>query len=587
MKHRTSNPKAVLPQGRQRLRWDLRGAVSIVFAVCLMPLLIAVSVGIDFSRMADSRTALQRAVDNAAISGAAAYSVNAQAAQTKAIVSAESTFCQATVKLPAGTTLVGAGTQACSTSTGGPTVTTQIGGFVAGTPGVVKSGCSATTPVVSGVTCGFIVTVSASLTLPTTLPVIFGASKTLTVTAIAANPFVNIGTAMSAQVYGSPWNNNSIWVYPLLLDANGNPDFTTNAGAIPGLPSGWYPADASAGGCTSATACGTVGTAAGANCAGNAEPSCLLSPQPTGCTDNPLQFVCGDFTMLATTYFFGQCTVSAPCYPNGMGTYPEIINGVVQNPQAPPSVVTATTPIGIAFQSIAGAGQYNGYFYTANDAQPTSSNASSNGCWVPGSAVYNTYAAVFDDSSDLFSTAQPLNYEVDYPKVTHWFYSSYLANPTALAPTEGEILSQLHPLTSPQGKSYNVRVPTVGKYVAGQATAVPAPSLCESGNSISDVYTLTNYPTSGATNGALFILKQAAGTPFVDASTTGYTNQYFTPANTPGYQYSALSCQAYGNNVFTFYWNDMGGQPGGDNLNYQDGTVQIACSGTSFVLLIG
>ena len=577
MKHRTSNPKAVLPQGRQRLRWDLRGAVSIVFAVCLMPLLIAVSVGIDFSRMADSRTALQRAVDNAAISGAAAYSVNAQAAQTKAIVSAESTFCQATVKLPAGTTLVGAGTQACSTSTGGPTVTTQIGGFVAGTPGVVKSGCSATTPVVSGVTCGFIVTVSASLTLPTTLPVIFGASKTLTVTAIAANPFVNIGTAMSAQVYGSPWNNNSIWVYPLLLDANGNPDFTTNAGAIPGLPSGWYPADASAGGCTSATACGTVGTAAGANCAGNAEPSCLLSPQPTGCTDNPLQFVCGNFTMLATTYFFGQCTVSAPCYPNGTGTYPEIINGVIQNPQAPPSVITATTPIGVAFESIAGAGAGEDYGFGKQN---------SNGCWLPGGAVYNTYAAEFDDPSNTFSITQPNANEIDYPKVTHWFYSSYLANPAPVAPTEGEILSQLHPLTSPMGGAYNLRIPTVGQYATAPTNPSPLATVCEAGNSAADTYGMTTFPTSGATNGSLFILEQAVGSPFIQASSTGYVGEFFTPADTPGHQYAALSCQAYGNNVFTFYWNDMGGQ-GADNLNYQDGTVQVACSGTSFVLLIG
>ena len=580
------------------LRADRRGTVSLLFAICLVPLVLAMSVAVDYSRLVDSRAALQRSVDNAALSGAAAYSVNAAAAQTKAIVSATAVFCQMSAKMPAGSAVTGAGNQTCPGATAGPSVTTQVGGFVAGTPGIAPSSCSSTTPVVGGVTCGFIVTVSASATISTILPAYFGATKTVTANAIAANPFINLGKAMTAQVYGTPWNNNSIWVYPLLLDSNGDPDFVTNPGAIPGLPTTFFPADASASGCASITSCGSTGTPAGLNCASSNPLSCPGTAP--GCTDNPNQFICGDFTMLATTYWNSQCPASAPCYPSGpTGSYPEIINGIIQNPQAPPSIVTATTPIGIAFQSIAGAGINSGYGYQSTKQQqlnpgyqlnPAPSASAAYSCLYPGDATYTSVSQIFSTSNNAYNPSSPKTNAMDWPKVTHWFYSSYLAN--GYAPSEGEILSQLNPLATPAGsgpsKTYNTRIPLVGQDSTN--AFVPTLPACDTTPAY-DEFLLTTFPTSGATNGSLFILEQAAGSAFIQASTTGYTGKYFTPSGTPGYQYAALSCQAYGNNQFTFYWNDMGGVfgtfDGGDNLNYQDGTVTVACSGTSFVLLIG
>ncbi len=571
---------------------DRRGAVTVLFALCLLPLIIAISAAVDYSRLVESRTALQRAVDNAALSGAAAYSVNAAAAQNKAMVSATAVFCQMSAKMPAGSVITGAGNQTCPGAASGPLVTTQIGGYVVGTPGITPSSCSATNTVVSGATCGFLVTVSASATTYTILPSVFGTTKTVTAQATAANPFINLGRAISAQVFGTPWNNNSIWVYPLLLNSNGDPDFVANPGAIPGVASSVFPADASPSGCNSVTACGPPGTAAGLNCV-SLPASCTSSQPPPGCTDNPNQFVCGEFTMLATTYWNSQCPKSSPCNPLGPNTYPTIINGIVQNPLPPPSVVTATTPIGIAFQSIAGAGTYNGYGYGGYQNNPPNSNPA---CSYPGKAVYVTAAQVFGNSANTIpaQVGVPFNNGLDWPKVTHWFYSSYLAN--KYSPSEGEILSQINALTTPNGsgplRKYNTRIPLAGQDSTGKF--VPTPAACDS-NTAYDEFLLTAYPTAGATNGSLFILKQPAGSQFIDASTTGYAGQYFTPVNTPGAQYAALSCQAYGNNSFTFYWNDMGGPTsstaltysGGDNLNYEDGTVTITCSGTSFVLLIG
>ncbi len=566
-----------MPAARQSLGADRRATVSIIFAFCLLPLVIAISAAVDFSRLVDSRAALQRAVDNAALSGAAAYSVNAAAAQTKAVVSATAVFCQMSAKMPAGSAVTGTGNQTCPNVLGSPTVTTQVGGFVAGTRGITPSSCSATNPVVSGVTCGFIVTVSASATITTILPYVFGTTKTLTATGIAANPFIDIGNALTTQLYGSAWNTNNIWVYPVLLDNTGAPDFTTNPGAIPGLPSGVYPADASPSGCSSATSCGSIGSPGGVNCKSNSlQTGCSAAPPP-GCTDSPTQFICGTFTMLASTYYNSPqmpCYVSAPCYPNGPGTYPEIIAGIVQAPQAPPAVITATTPIGIAFESIAG-GTTNGYGYS------NGGKTQQNGCYTPGTAVYNTFSQEFDNKTNIY----PADFAVDWPKITHWFYSSYLANPTPLPPSEGEVLSQIYPLTNSQGTKFNTRIPTVPQYSSTTGTWSPVPATCAVNSATYDQFITTTYPTSGSSNGSLFILKQPAGTPYTPAASTVYQGVYFTPSATPGYQYAALSCQAYGNSVFTFYWNDMGGQS--DNLNYEDGTVRIACNGTSFVLLIG
>ena len=585
----------IAPQSARRARhrfwFDKRGAISLLFAFSLLPILISISAAIDYSRLADARAVLQRAVDNAALSGAASYSVNAQAAQTRAVVSAVSAFCEAIAKIPGGVTLATTGTQPCVAAGQGPgpIISTQIGGYVPGTPGVYgNSNCSATNPIVAGVTCGFIVTVTAQATMPSSITSIFGLTKSISASGIAANPFLNIGNALTAIApAGFAYNNNSVWVYPVLLDANGNPDFVTNPGAIPGLPAaGLYPADAAPSGCTSLTACGPSGTAAGVNCAsGSTQAGCTAAFAPPGCTGDPTQFTCGVYTMLASTYWNSSlhaCPATSPCYPNGIGNYPTIIQGIIQNPKAPPTVITATTPIGLAFSSISGGTTSFGYAYGSNGKRTQASN----GCYYLDPTTYTTATQI------TASLNTPNPWGVDYPKITHWFYSSYLANPTPLPPTYGEILSQTHLSTNAQGQKYNTRLPTVGDNATG--AFLPTPATCNAAASTNDQFFTTTYPSTGSSNANLYILVGAAGSSYIAPTNTGYRGQRFVPASTPGQQYAALSCQAYGNNVFTFYWNDMGGSSGStdangasDDLDYDNGNVRVACSGASFVLLIG
>jgi hypothetical protein len=559
--------------------------VSIIFAFALVPLVLATAIAIDFSRIADARAELKHAVDNAALSGAAAITSNTQASYTRATVSATASFCDTSATMPATfvvSNIGGTGQQSCGGAAGaGPIVSTQIAGYKTGTPGIVSSSCSATNPVVAGVTCGFVVTVTAKATANTIIPAYLGLTDTVTATGVAANPFLNIGAAIQAQILGSAFNTNSIWIYPLLLDSNGNPDFSSNAGAIPGLVSGVYPADAGPSGCTSLTACGSIGTAASVNCTSD-QTQCSTGAA-TGCTDSPTQFTCGNFTMLASTYYntaTNPCLPTAPCYPNGAGSYPEIIEGVIQNPQAPPTVITATTPIGIAMQSVAGGNASYGYGgYQTNPA---------NGCYYPGNAVYTTVSQVFSNASNTVVGGSPA---VDWPKVTHWFYSSYLAS--GYPPSEGEILSQSQLLSyMASGKptvTYNSRIPSIGSDATGSfnPTLLNCSKAAGNGNSY-DQFLTTTYPSSGATNASLFITVQAANSAYIPPASTGLAYQRYTPSGTPGYQYAALSCQAYGSNIYNFYWNDMGGsQSYGDDLDYGNGTVRVMCATAPAVLLIG
>lgn len=160
---------ALVPRLRpNRLHDGSRGSVSVMFAVCLVPMIVAGAVAIDFSRVAAGRANLQEAVDNAALSGAAAYTADTPAAQQNATVMATSSFCNGTAApwMPAGFTISGSGTTPCGSSSGaGATVTAQI---QSGTP---------------------IVTVSARATMTTMIPAYFGGTITISATGVAANPF--------------------------------------------------------------------------------------------------------------------------------------------------------------------------------------------------------------------------------------------------------------------------------------------------------------------------------------------------------------------------------------------------------------
>lgn len=538
----------LLAWSRRSARHGRRGSIAILTAVSFLPLSIAAGVAVDMSRMADARSALQRATDNAALSGAAAYVVYTpkDTFNATARTMAKSAFCNAVTALPAGFALVATSGSTACTSGQGPAVSAVIAGYTVGTRGVTaNSGCSATNTVVgNGITCGFIVTVATSATVRSIFPFISGGLLTVSTTSSAINPFINLAKAITPSFQGSAANANSLWIYPLLLDSNGAPDFATNNGALP---------DASS------------------------------------CTGNPTQTSCGSYTMLASTLFYSNCPAPAGCNVNGT----IFVNGVVQNPVVGTAVITATTPLGVAFQSAAGAGTGSPNYYFTVQPNRTINDT---GCDWPSPAAYNTVAQAMDANGNPLVTDGRGN----WPLVTHWFYSSFLANNQP--PDYNEIARQLD--TTPNyytGYRANVQIiPAVrqdrnvntGKdfdYKATPATPVDCadPSstywTVPNGAKYNAETLVTSYPTTGATNCALYIARDPTSL-YPNGSYAG-NNVCFTPGGTPGYQYSALSCQNYAGHNYAFFWNDMSGRYG-DDTDYGNGTLQISCAGASYVLLI-
>ena len=511
-------------------RHSRRGSIAIITAVSFIPLTIAAGVAVDMSRMADVRSALQRATDNAALSGAAAYVLYTQTDSFNVVARtmAHSAFCNAATAMPAGFVLVAtSGSTVCGNGQG-PVVSAVIAGYSPGTRGTAaNSGCTATSTVVDGAICGFVVTVSASATAKTIFPFLLGGLAKVSVTASAINPFINLSTALSPGIAGGAHAADSLWIYPLLLDANGAPDFTTNKGAL---------------------------------------------PDTSTCTGNPTQASCGSYTMLASTRYATGCPASNPCNVNGT----IFINGVVQNPVVGNAVITATTPLGVAMQSAAGADSgFN--FNTGASPQPADS-----GCSWPRTLAYNTVASAFDVNGYPLELDSNGNWTLP----THWLYSSFLAN--NLPPDYNEILLQQNVQTIPA-------VPTNG--ASYNPNAVKAAAACN--NAYSTFYPrnaeqlYTTYPTSGATNCALYIVKDATSSqpnPSYVNNSAGTSPTCFSPSATPGYQYAALSCQNYAGHTYTFFWNNMSGtnntNPSTDDTDYGNGTLKIACSGPSYVQLI-
>ncbi len=512
-----------------RARRSRRGSIAIIVAVSALPLVTAAGVAVDMSRMTDARSALQRAADNGALSGAAAYVLYTQkdGFNVVARTMAKSAFCNAVTALPAGFALIATNGSAACVNGQGPAVSAVIAGYNPGSRGTVaNSGCTATNTVVAGVTCGFVVTVSASATVNTVFPFLLGGRATVSVTASAINPFIDLATALSPGITGGANAADSLWVYPLLLDANGAPDFTTNQGALP---------DAST------------------------------------CTGDPTQASCGNYTMLASTRYVTGCPATNPC--NVKGTI--FIDGVVQNPVVGNAVITATTPLGIAMQSAAGA---DSPFNLNTQASPQPADS---GCSWPRTLAYNTVAAAFD------ANGYPLELDSNgnWTLPTHWLYSSFLAH--NLPPDYNEIQLQSSVQT----------IPAVPKNRASyDPNAVKAPVACANAYSTNPKNAeqfSTTYPTSGATNCALYIVKDATSLqpdPSYRNNSTGTSPTCFSPSATPGYQYAALSCQNYAGHTYTFFWNSMSGTnnttPSTDDTDYGNGTLQIACSGSSYVQLI-
>ena len=527
--------RRALPALRSSLpRLGRRGSVSVLFATAALPMVIGIAVAVDFSRMTSARAALQEAADGAALSGAAAYTAYAQGDAFNAVAQsvALGSFCNAAKSLPAGFVLVaGSGTSACG-SQPGPAVSATIAGARTGTRGVIaNSGCSASSTVVSGATCGFVVTVSATATMNLIFPGLLGTTKTVSVTASAMNPFINLAQALNATMAGSATYANSVWVYPLLLDANGSPAVTSsNPGAL---------------------------------------------PDTSACTGDPTQTSCGSYSMLASTNYASCPTqTTPPCTVNGT-TFGA--GGVVQNPASGSTVITATTPLGVAFASVGGggykqpAGVHNNYGYDrlcAYYSVCVPIVAVGDGCVWPWHTVYNTV-------SQVYSPADTPMYP--WSLVTHWFYSSYLMQ--NMPPSQSLITAQLTTTLNPAtGYPYNIQIVHSTMYNLAGVNVQPS---CNTNPLLDYERYATTYPVTGNSNCSLYI----AMDPTSLTPNSSYVGTCFSPSSTPGQTYAAVTCQKLAGHTVGFFWSDMGGG-GSDAHKYSNGNLLFTCAAQSQVKLI-
>jgi Flp pilus assembly protein TadG len=169
-------------------RHPRKGATGILFAVLLIPLILAIGVAVDFARVyLDSRT-LQGAADSAALAGASAYTDGDM--DQKATGVAASYFARGVTALPSNRNV--------------------------STPGIVTSAsasCSA-----GG---AYAVTVSASATVPTTFMALVVQSVPISVTATAKNPMAVLTFDVSGEIF-NPIAGDWDTVYWYRVPSNGD-----------------------------------------------------------------------------------------------------------------------------------------------------------------------------------------------------------------------------------------------------------------------------------------------------------------------------------------------------------------------------
>ncbi|MDE8344706.1 MAG: pilus assembly protein [Acidocella sp.] len=602
-----------MPRGKwcrwqaRRFPANRRGNVSLMFALSFVAILACVGAAINMAQLAQARAVLQRAVDNAALSGAAAYSQNAPSFAVLATNIATHTYCNTMQALSGDAKIVSAGTndgttpQYCVNGETGPSVLAPLTGYAytVGEPGVsANQACAQAVQANSTFNCAFVVTVIGAVRVTNMLPFLFGDGETISATASGANPFLNFAKIFkyTAIASGAKYAN-SVWVYPLLLNpASGQPDYSTNPGALPDATTCYNGPDN--------VACG----------AGNAT---------SGVTTTV------NYVMLANTEYANNEIGANSVFTAENGV--QYIGGIVQNPQTPPGI-TATTPLGVAFESIAGGNQYvnsatpitnpgvYGYSVKSLTTPVVYAPVALNGCIFPyDNLVYHTIGQVYQTVQNGGPSGKSPSYTplLPWSLTTHWYYSSYLANPSPLSPSEGEILAQ-SPNNEVIPSVENDRVVINGhdtgandgnilgtptfNYNTVTPTKCPPTSVVNGQTYVNVTYQTSTYPTGVNDNCSLFIA--ASGSPGLPA-TPQYDGSCFNPATTPGAAFAAASCESYGSNYFTFFWNDMGGAVY-DGYNYEadqssyttqdgnyvgpqssgDGTAQLSCQGASHVVLV-
>ncbi|HTH61606.1 MAG TPA: pilus assembly protein TadG-related protein [Paraburkholderia sp.] len=169
-----------------------RGVSSIMFAILLIPLLLAVGLAVDVARMVQFRSDLQNAVDEAALAGAAAFMESTQSALATTVAT---TYFKRAI-LPA------------SVSVSAPTVTPNANDTINPALGNAPA---------------HTVTVTATATANTTLMSLVAPSLvTFTVTAKAANPVVSANLSFP-KLTSNACDGNTLYLYQV-------PGNSTNTG---------------------------------------------------------------------------------------------------------------------------------------------------------------------------------------------------------------------------------------------------------------------------------------------------------------------------------------------------------------------
>ncbi len=149
---------SLFPHLIRRLACNDKGAVAILFGLMIIPLVLAIGVGVDYSRAVQFKAQLQAATDDAALAGASAYVSSDSTGQSLGTAAATNYMNKAITMLP----------------------TNQSVTFTV-TPGTTSS---------SGTVTAFQMTVTATATISTTLMSLWKPTLAITTTATANNPIV-------------------------------------------------------------------------------------------------------------------------------------------------------------------------------------------------------------------------------------------------------------------------------------------------------------------------------------------------------------------------------------------------------------
>lgn len=187
-----------------RLRRDRRGAVAMMIALLLLPLLLAVGAALDIWRTVQFRARLQGMADAAAIAGATVY-IDSSSASAATVTATRYMTTLTTGLSPAPSAKV--------------------------TLGQISSG---------GEVTAYTVSVAASATLSTTLMALVTGPQGVSVTATAKNPVVMISLSLG-RFNSDAWDANTVYWYKVPADNSVPPDsalmpFYSNVQSVnPGL----------------------------------------------------------------------------------------------------------------------------------------------------------------------------------------------------------------------------------------------------------------------------------------------------------------------------------------------------------------